>query len=76
MKILRPINVAFTALIQILIYWCVIVPTLTMYGIAATTPTWVILSAIATETIANRLDSGEVGDDDRDMEDSDAESED
>ena len=47
MKILRPINVAFTALIQILIYWCVIVPTLTMYGIAATTPTWVILSAIA-----------------------------
>ena len=36
----------------------------------------VILSAIATETIANRLDSGEVGDDDRDMDDSDTESED
>ncbi len=47
MKILRPINVAFTTLIQILIYWCVITPTLTMYGIATTTPAWVILSAIA-----------------------------
>ena len=47
MKILRPINVAFTALIQILIYWCVIVPTLTTFGVASTTPTWVVLCAIA-----------------------------
>ena len=47
MKILRPINVAFTALIQILIYWCVIVPTLTSFGVVSTTPSWVILCAIA-----------------------------
>ena len=46
-KLLRPINVAFTALIQILVYWCVIVPTLTMYGIATTTPSWVVLCTIA-----------------------------
>ena len=47
MKLLRPINVAFTALIQILIYWCVIVPTLTTFGVASTAPTWVVLCAIA-----------------------------
>ena len=45
-KILRPINVIFTALIQVLIYWCVVVPTLTTFGIESTTPSWVVWCAI------------------------------
>lgn len=44
--ILRPKNVIFTILIQILIYWCLILPTLTMYGITTTTPTWIVLLSI------------------------------
>ena len=51
MKILRPINVAFTALIQILIYWCVVVPTLTSFGVVSTTPSWVILCAIVATSL-------------------------
>lgn len=51
MKILRPINVAFTALIQILMYWCIIIPTLTMCGIASATPTWVVLCAIVATSL-------------------------
>lgn len=45
-KIIRPINVIFTALIQVLIYWCVIMPTLAVYGIESTTPSWIIWCAI------------------------------
>ena len=45
-KILRPINVIFTALIQVLMYWCVVVPTLTTFGVVSSTPTWVVLCAI------------------------------
>ena len=45
-KILRPINVIFTALIQVLMYWCVVIPTLTTFGVVSSTPSWVVLCSI------------------------------
>lgn len=53
LRLIRYKNVLFVGAIQVLMYWCVILPTLESFGIYTTTPVWVVLCAVlATMLIA------------------------